>query len=183
MSEQVKEKAYLDALLVNAVTHSTQQVLTTMCGLSVGLVDVSGAVDFEPKGDVSAIIGITGKKGEGMFSISFPKDVATLIISKLLSIELDQLSLPDMLDGVGEMVNMISGNTKTALATSTNEHYQLSLPTVISGANHHISSSSKYSPYLILEFKLQDCPEISGDSFFLYISYQSDNSPRNKKVA
>jgi chemotaxis protein CheX len=163
---QPTSKVPLDAELVNPIMNATIQVLHTMANTETKLKGVRAQPDYFAMGDISAVIGITGAKGEGMVSLSFTLNNASLIVSRLLGISPEQISADDRSDGIGELANMISGNAKSTLAEQTQSPYKLSLPSIILGSGHQICSRPKGSPYLIMEF------EAEGQPFFLQISFK-----------
>jgi CheY-specific phosphatase CheX len=164
---KVNHKQLLDAQLVNSVVGATTDILATMASTTVVCKEIKAETDYRPTGDISAVIGISGEGGEGMFALSFPLPLANLIISRLLGLPPDKISSDDRCDGVGELVNMISGNTKAFLSQQSGKVYTLSLPTVIQGRNHEISSRPKNSPYLVLLF------EVEGQTFTLQVSFKT----------
>ena len=85
------------------------------------------------KWDISAIIGIAGE-ARGMVVLSFTKFLATYLTSILVYREVKEID-DDVVDTLGEMVNIIAGNAKKGL-----EEYMLviSLPSIVSGTNHEI---------------------------------------------
>ncbi len=87
------------------------------------------------KGDVSAIIGITGEKN-GTFAISFSKECAVQIVKQMLGDDIEDL-LTDVQDAVGEISNMISGHARRGLA-DMGLKLQGSTPSVVMGDNHVI---------------------------------------------
>ncbi|HEY9745713.1 MAG TPA: chemotaxis protein CheX [Oculatellaceae cyanobacterium] len=164
MSPHLDQKT-LDAILVNAVIQATTQVLSTMAGTQVTCKEVKAEKSYRPCGDISAVIGISGEKGEGMFALSFPLSLANLIVGRLIGVQPDKISSEDRCDGVGELVNMISGNTKSVLSQQNNTLYHLALPTIIQGRDHEISSRPKNAPYLVMLF------EAEGQQFSLQVSF------------
>ncbi len=168
MSE-VSEKKVLDAKLVNALIKSTQDVLGTMANTAVSVKEVRPQESYVAGGDISALIGITGEGGEGMVALSFPIKLANLIVSRLIGTSAETISAEDRSDGIGELVNMISGNTKTSLSTETNSNYRLSLPSIILGSGHEISASPKNCPYLCIVF------EAEQQTFSLQVSFKFTN--------
>lgn len=158
----------LDAQLVNTVIQATTEVLGTMAQTQVSYKSVNAQADYTPSGDISAVIGISGQTGEGVFALSFSLNMASLIVSRLLGIDQKSLSSEDRCDGVGEMVNMISGNVKRVLSQSSSEVYKLSLPSVIQGKDHTISCGPKNCPYLVVHF------EAEGETFSLQVSFKKD---------
>lgn len=157
----------LDAQLVNSVVSATTEILSTMASTSAICKGVKAETDYSPTGDISAVIGISGENGEGMFALSFPLPLANLIISRLLGLPPDKISSDDRCDGVGELVNMISGNTKAFLSQQSGNVYTLSLPTVIQGRDHEISSRPKNNPYLVILF------EVEEQTFTLQVSFKA----------
>jgi chemotaxis protein CheX len=152
---QAGQKTALDARLVNPIVSATVEVLETMASTRATLKEVVPKPDYAPSGDISAVIGIVGSDGEGLVALSFSNELANVIVSRLLGVKPDELSPDDRCDGIGELVNMISGNAKTALSQSTSGTYRLTIPTIILGASHEIARRPK-SPYLILSFTVEE---------------------------
>ena len=168
MAQEVAQKSDLDAFLINAVVESTKQVLGTMASTQAECKQVKADTSYRPYGDISAMINITGENGEGMFALSFPVSLANMIVSRLLGTSPDKISSDDRCDGVGELVNMISGGAKSTLSQQSNQVYKLSLPTVIQGNDHSITSQPKNAPFIVVEF------ETEGQLFSLQICFKAD---------
>lgn len=161
-----KSPPALDAKLVNAVSSSAVDVLQSMAGTMCTLKNISAKVDYTASGDISAVIGIMGDDGEGMMSISFDIELGKIMVARLLGISPDDLSDDDCTDGIGELVNMISGRAKTLLSDESSTPYKLSLPTVIKGRGHEIASRPKNNPYLMMFF------DAEGHEFVLQVSFK-----------
>lgn len=161
-----KSPQALDAKLVNAVSSSAVDVLQSMAGTSCTLKNISAKVDYTATGDISAVIGIMGDDGEGMMSISFDLELGKIMVARLLGISPEDLSDDDCSDGIGELVNMISGRAKTLLSADSSTPYKLSLPTVIKGRGHEIASRPKNNPYLMMFF------DAEGHEFVLQVSFK-----------
>ncbi len=99
--------------------------------------------------DVSAMIGITGS-GTGGVVLSFPEDVARKVVSRMLGEELCEVNT-DVTDGLGELVNIITGNAKRDLVKYGFENLSLSLPNVVIG-KHRTVWRSKDMPCLMTRF-------------------------------
>jgi chemotaxis protein CheX len=99
--------------------------------------------------DISAIIGISGS-GAGGVVMSFPEDVACKLVSKMLGEELTELD-QDVCDGIGELVNIITGNAKRGLVKFGYENLSLSLPNVVVG-KHRTVWRTKDMPCLMKRF-------------------------------
>jgi chemotaxis protein CheX len=167
MSQATSNKAALDATLVNAVVDSTLEVLRTMANTNVQLQSVTPQTDYSPKGDISSVIGINGEHGEGMLALSFSLNLATLLVSRLMGCEPATLASDDRVDGIGEIVNMISGRAKTDLSAASGTTYRLSLPSIILGAKHEIAGRPKNTPFLVLLF------DAEGETFSLQVSFRT----------
>lgn len=159
-------KSGLDAILVNALINSTKDILSTMGNLQVQVKNVKAQQDYASSGDLSAVIAILGEHGEGMLSLSFSIELANLIVSKLLGTPASSVTSEDRSDGIGELVNMISGNVKTTLSRESGNSYSLSLPTIILGKGHEVQARPKNSPYLHITF------EVEGQQFDLQVSFK-----------
>jgi chemotaxis protein CheX len=83
--------------------------------------------------DISGIIGLSGKV-IGSVALSFPQSTALAVCNKFMSADLKEMNA-EILDAVGELVNIVAGNAKKGLAEFAIE---ISLPSVIVGPNHRI---------------------------------------------
>jgi chemotaxis protein CheX len=162
-------KPSMDARLVNPLVMATTEILQTMAQTPAKLKEIQPSSDYIPQGDLSAIIGVMGHDGEGMVSISFKISLANTIVSRLLGVSINEITSEDRCDGIGELVNMISGNAKTALSEHADTPYRLSLPTIVLGAKHEIARRP-LSPFLVLHF------EAEGETFCLQISFKTYNA-------
>jgi chemotaxis protein CheX len=99
--------------------------------------------------DISAIIGISGS-GTGGVVVSFPAEVACKIVSRMLGEEVTDTN-QDVCDGLGELVNIITGNAKRGLVKHGYQDLSLSLPNVVIG-KHRTVWRSKDMPCLMKRF-------------------------------
>jgi chemotaxis protein CheX len=166
MTVQQATKAPLDAKLVNAISTSVVEVLQSMASTQVKLKNITAKTDYSPMGDVSAVIGVMGDNGDGMVALSFNEPLARLLVARLLGISPDDLSNDDASDGIGELVNMITGRAKTSLSEESDTPYKLSLPTVIKGRGHEIASRPKNNPYLLMFF------DAEGQEFTIQVTFK-----------
>jgi chemotaxis protein CheX len=167
MMMMVQAQTNIDAGLVNTLITAVTTVCTTMLGTNVSLKGIVPHADYQPTGDVSSVIGISGNNGEGMLALSFSQGVAAKLVSRLLGLAPDDLNDEDLLDGIGEMVNMVSGQAKTTLSDTTGGQYRLSLPSIVRGENHQIGGRPKNCPFLFLEF------DAEGETFVLQVTFRS----------
>lgn len=161
------QQAALDAAMVNTLVGATTEVLSTMAGTQVQLQSVTPAMDYKPKGDISAVIGINGDNGEGTLALTFPNQLADLLVSRLLGLTPADLDADDRVDGIGEIINMVSGRAKTDLSASSTTPYKLSLPSIIQGEGHEITRNPKNCPILVLLF------EAEGHTFSMQVLFRT----------
>mgnify|MGYP001809852956 CR=1 FL=1 len=136
---------------INPFIEATKTVLETMAGTSCERKRLFLKDDFRMLGDISGIMGLSGE-AVGSIVISFPKDLACRIVSAMLGGEPMGTELSaDVCDGVGEIVNMVAGHAKSALA-KTKYHFQISIPTVVSGEKHELTHKSG-TPNIVVLFE------------------------------
>lgn len=97
--------------------------------------------------EVSALIGIAGA-ARGSVVLSFSQGLANILTSRLVGKKITQVD-EDVIDTIGEVVNIIAGNAKQGL-----EEYRLmiSLPSVVRGKNHNIAWPGKQIPIIAIPF-------------------------------
>lgn len=102
------------------------------------------------KWDISAIIGLTGE-ARGAIVISMKKELA-LRITELLTSDTHNTIDDDVVDAVGEIVNIIAGNVKKDFE----DQYKLiiSLPTIVQGEWHHVKWPSAQARIICIPFNL-----------------------------
>ena len=96
--------------LLRAITTGVENCLT-MCDSSVKCVGMSTIPTRDP-GIVTGMIGVHGQVS-GFITVNMAEYVARKSIAGLLQDEFDKLT-PQVIDGVGEMTNIISGGIKNA---------------------------------------------------------------------
>ncbi len=109
--------------------------------------------------EISGIIGIAGDS-KGVVVVSFAKALAKSLTAALTGGA--EATEDDMVDAVGEIVNIVAGNAKKGL-----EQYRLniSLPTIVSGKDHSIAWPAD-TPIVGIPFK------ISKGKFHLSVGLQ-----------
>ena len=99
-------------------------------------------------GDISGVIGITGAT-EGSMAVSFSESCILKIVSNMLGEEYTEMN-PDIVDAVGEITNMISGDARRILG-ELGISLEASIPTVIRGSGHILEHVAN-SPTIIIPF-------------------------------
>jgi chemotaxis protein CheX len=82
--------------------------------------------------DISGIIGLTGE-ARGAVVISLKRDLAAILTARITGQDAPS-SNAEIIDAVGELVNIIAGNAKRGLEESF--HLIISLPTIVEGKGH-----------------------------------------------
>jgi chemotaxis protein CheX len=160
-AQKTQKKPSINVEFINPFIESTRNVLKTMAGIDVERKKLFLKDDHTMMGDVSGVMGLSGD-ASGSVVISLPAKLAITIVSKMLGEEPSDTLTPEICDGVGELINMISGQAKASL-TKTKYHFQISIPTVVQGVDHEISHK-KGTPNIVVlfttgteEFVIQVC--------------------------
>ena len=100
-------------------------------------------------GDVSGIVGITGE-AEGSLCLTFSRQCILHIVSKMFGETQSEIN-DEVKDAVGELTNMISGDSRRRLQ-EMGHLFNGAIPTVVSGPGHEVKHMSK-GPILSIPFK------------------------------
>ncbi|MCL2269895.1 MAG: chemotaxis protein CheX [Treponema sp.] len=112
--------------------------------------------------DISAVIGLSGDI-RGAVVISMKKGFAIKVADTLTGMEHTEMD-EDIVDAVGEIVNIIAGNMKREAPGG--DRIVISLPTVILGKEHSFAWPGKQSRILCIAFKYEE------DSFHLLVDME-----------
>ena len=151
-----KEMEYLSPFIENTIN-----VLKTMASVEPTFREVWFSKEFKIFGDISGIIGLSGNS-EGTVAVTFYWPLARKIIAQMMKVEEDKVNAEYIHDGVGEIINMISGATKKNFS-GTPYYFQLSLPTVVVGSGHQLGHPEASSIAVLIfdvektAFALQVC--------------------------
>ncbi len=85
---------------------------------------------------VTGMVGLAGTY-TGVLSIHCPQSLAMAMTSNMLGIEVDEIG-EDVIDALGEISNMLGGHVKQVFSKGGLD-INLSLPTVISGAEYSVN--------------------------------------------
>ena len=125
----------MDVRFINAFLEATIEVLKTMAFVE----PVAGKPYLKKggtsKGDVSAIIGMTGG-AKGSLALTFSKNCILHIVSNLLGEQTDTIT-SEIQDAVGEITNMVSGVARKKLE-GQGLSITAAIPTVVAGEGHSI---------------------------------------------
>jgi chemotaxis protein CheX len=153
----------LDAAFVNPYLVAVQNVFTTMLGIQIAMGKPELKHDSLTSGEVTGVMGFAGDK-KGMFSFSLTKE-STLQVYKSMVGEEAQTITPEVIDCIGELTNIISGQARVQIEKLG---YKLSaaLPTVIVGEKVEISFITKV-PVVVLPFTFQ----VNGTAGKFYLDF------------
>lgn len=124
----------MKAKYINPFLNATMGLFRDFLGLKVSSGKPFVLDDPQDLSDVSALIGLAGET-TGSVVLSFSHDTALKVISNMAGKEYQFLG-SEVLDGVGELVNIIAGNAKKDLDEF---RISISLPGVITGNSYRIN--------------------------------------------
>ncbi|HNR13630.1 MAG TPA: chemotaxis protein CheX [Thermodesulfobacteriota bacterium] len=159
-----EEKEYIMPFVEN-----TRLVMKKMAGMEPEFKEVYFCNTFRIVGDVSGIIGLTGE-AEGTVVITFYWDLARKVISQMMQVDVAKINAETIHDGVGEIINMISGATKKEFVGKP-YHFELSLPTVVMGSGHQIGHPEDSSIAMLIF-------DMNRSSFALQVCLKPNNAKR-----
>jgi chemotaxis protein CheX len=114
--------------------------------------------------DISAVIGLTGE-ARGAVVISMKSSLAEKMTSTLTGTEHTELD-SEVVDAIGELVNIIAGNAKRGLEEAF--RLVISLPSIITGKEHSVQWPNNQARIICIPFKVFD-----NDSFCLSVAIES----------
>ncbi|MBD3419171.1 MAG: chemotaxis protein CheX [Chitinivibrionales bacterium] len=127
----------MDVSFVNPFLKATDDTFKTMLNVELAIGAPTLKKDAKHAFDVSGVIGLSGE-AQGLISVSFPRDIAFKVVSTLIGAEVKEVGA-ELIDGIGEIANIIAGNAKQYL---TEYNLSISLPNVVVGADHRIEVQS-----------------------------------------
>lgn len=135
--------------LIQPFIQGTKETFENFVGMKIRRKDVYLKQDYLMSGDVSGIIGLSGSTA-GTCAISLPEQLAVDVIEKLICEKIENgLEAVEVRDGVGELINMISGRAKSILS-STKYKFDITLPTIICGKGHEFFQKKSASCVVIV---------------------------------
>jgi chemotaxis protein CheX len=138
----------MDAILINSFVAAVVKVLKTMAFTETKPGKAYLKTGREATGDVSGVIGMTGKR-EGSMSISFDESTICTIVSKMFGESITTIN-EEVADAVGELTNMICGDARRTLE-GEGHIIKGAIPTVIAGKDHTIKHISN-DPVIAIPF-------------------------------
>jgi chemotaxis protein CheX len=150
----------LDVTIINPFINATLACLSQMAKIESKRERIFVKTNAKMHGSVTGIIGLTNGI-TGSVAVSFPHNLAKLIVARLLGDSPDKLSEAVIGDGIGEVANMVAGGAKRAFA-ETEHRFNISTPTVIMG-----DQTSMFNPAPAVTIAAEFSTSISQTETFL----------------
>lgn len=130
--------------LINPFVSATVHVFKTMFSTELKRGQVYLRKPDQSHGGVSGVIGLSGQ-ALGTAAVIVSDDTAIKITERFLGMEITEVN-EDVVDCIGEVINMVAGNAKAQM-----EQYNLSisLPSIVRGKDHIIEFPSNVTPICI----------------------------------
>lgn len=122
--------------LLDAVVNSSENAMK-MCDMSARCVGAS-RVPGKEVGIVTGMIGVHGNVS-GFATVNMSERFAIHAVSRLMQDDLSTELTTEVVDGAGELTNMIVGGIKSALSTSDWAFSHITVPSVIVGKGYSIA--------------------------------------------
>ncbi|MEX2186452.1 MAG: chemotaxis protein CheX [Pirellulales bacterium] len=129
---------------INPFISSLTNTFSTMLSQEVTRGEMWVKQDDAPLHEISGVIGLSGK-AVGSVVLSLSAELAIKAAAHMLMTDINEVN-DDVTDAVGELANMVAGAAKAQLEEL---NMSVSLPNVITGANHHVRFPSDVKPICI----------------------------------
>jgi chemotaxis protein CheX len=150
----------MDAGFVNAYLFAVQNVFKTMLAIQISMGKPSLKTNRLTSAEVTGVLGFAGDK-RGTFSLAFPRKSALFIYKTMVGEEFETIT-PEVVDAIGELTNIISGQFRVEIEKQGHK-LSAGLPTVVVGQNVEINFITKV-PVIALPFTF-DIAEETGHLF------------------
>jgi len=151
--------------LFNAITYSVKNALE-MCDTKVRCVGVS-AMPTQETGIITGMIGVHGKVS-GFVSVNIAEQFVIRAVEGLLQEDYGKLT-SQVVDGAGEITNIIIGGIKSALSKTEWGFSHITVPSVIVGQNFTIAYTRGLE-FLTVTFEHDDSEAIRLEDRMMHVS-------------
>ncbi|MDH5191033.1 MAG: chemotaxis protein CheX [Gammaproteobacteria bacterium] len=141
----------MDVKFINPVLNSVLNVLSTMAQLEVRPGKPSIKENTSAQGDVTGYMTMQSPQANGSMAITFSKPAILDITKRMLGESHEEIN-ETILDMTGELANMAVGGAKNILIEQGYD-FNMSLPSVLSGAEHDIKHLEQETPVIIMPFE------------------------------
>ncbi len=122
---------------INPFIESVMDVFESMLECEATMGELSADAEESTTPDIIGVIGLSGT-AQGIVALRLPVRTALAIIGKMVGTEFRSID-SSIIDGVGELVNIIAGSAK---ARFKGHSISLSLPTVVRGSIYKLNNLS-----------------------------------------
>ncbi len=154
-----------DPILLNAITNAVQSCLG-MCDGTVKCVGVSSVPTSDP-GRITGMIGVHGDVS-GFITVNLAEAVAFAAVGGLLQERFEKLT-SEVIDGAGEMTNIMAGGIKNGLSGTQWSFSNVTVPSVIVGQNYQIAYAGGLH-YLSVSFEHENAEAIMLDDRLIKVA-------------
>ena len=163
--ETVELPIAVEPTLIQATLGAVSSALT-MCETSAKCVSIS-TVPASDRGIVTGMIGVHGKVS-GFITVNMAEKVALRAVQGLLQESCPELT-SQVIDGVGEITNIVVGGIKSTLGKTPWAFSNITVPSVIVGTSYHIAYARGLD-YLCAAFEHDDPEAIMLEDRMLQVS-------------
>jgi chemotaxis protein CheX len=133
---------------INPFIESTINTFSTMIGITPAREKVFLKGEGEEVYGVSGIIGLGGE-ATGAVVLNFPEQVAISAVGKFVGEDITSIT-SSVVDGVGELTNIIAGDAKNRLMQKGYK-FEIGLPKIVTGRSY-ITAQNKAIPCIVISF-------------------------------
>ncbi|MBX3427751.1 MAG: chemotaxis protein CheX [Pirellulales bacterium] len=170
MSAALAERQSLEAVSVNGVLFDSVQTAVRnamdMCGVKIRCTGVS-SVPTAQTGIVTGMIGVHGKV-TGFATVNLAEQFAVRAVEGLLADKFDKLT-SQVVDGAGEITNIIVGGIKSGLAKTEWGFSHITIPSVLVGNNLTIAYARGLD-FLTVSFEHDDPEAVRLEDRMMHVS-------------
>jgi chemotaxis protein CheX len=133
----------MDERHINPVVASVKYVFKAMLDIDIGEGTPFVNEARKSRGDITGVMALTGSDGDqkGMLAFSTSKQGALQIYKRLMHQEFEEVNA-EIIDGMGELTNIISGRARYELE-KVDIHLYAHVPIVFSGRNAEVNYITK----------------------------------------
>jgi chemotaxis protein CheX len=157
--------SFTDPLLTKAVSQSLSKAFV-MCGLKARMVGLS-RVPANEHGLITGMIGVHGKVS-GFVTVNLSETMAVKAVEGLIQDKFGKLT-PQVVDGTGEITNLVAGGVKSQLAGSNWAFAQITVPSVIVGKGYQIAYARSLE-FLAVTFEVEDSSILMLEDRLVHVS-------------
>lgn len=151
--------------LFDAVGSAVPKALA-MCGCKAKCVGVS-SMPSRQEGEVTGLIGAHGKVS-GFVAVNMSKRMALHAVDGLLGERYPDLT-PQVIDGAGEVTNIIVGGIKSALGNTDWAFSQITVPSVVVGEGYQVAYAGGLE-LLDVQFEIENPDAITASDRLLHVT-------------